>query len=93
MPGLPSDGCATVKKQMESGDILLLYTDCLIESRNSSGEEFGLERLQKTLEESAAKTPRETLLFIAEKFKTFTKEVPLRDDFTVIVLQYTGIFD
>lgn len=93
MPGLPSDGCATVKKQMESGDILLLYTDCLIESRNSSGEEFGLERLQKTLEESAAKTPRETLLFVAEKFKTFTKEVPLRDDFTVIVLQYTGIFD
>lgn len=93
MPGLPSDGCSTVSRQMEAGDVLLLYTDCLVESRNSSGEELGQERLFKILEESPAKNSKETLAFIVEKFKNFTKGVPLRDDLTIIVLQYTGIFD
>ena len=93
MPGLPSDCCSTVKNQLEVGDSLILYTDCLVESRNSCGEEFGLERLQKILEEAQSKNPKETLSYIAEKFKTYTKGVPLRDDLTIIVLQYTGIFD
>ena len=93
MPGLPSDCCSTVKNQLEAGDILVLYTDCLIESRNGCGEEFGIERLQKILQEANSKTPKETLSYIAEKFKTYTKGVPLRDDLTIIVLQYTGIFD
>ena len=93
MPGLPSDCCSTVKNQLEAGDILVLYTDCLIESRNGCGEEFGIECLQKILQEANSKTPKETLSYIAEKFKTYTKGVPLRDDLTIIVLQYTGIFD
>lgn len=93
MPGLPSDGCSTVLRQMEAGDVLLLYTDCLVESRNSSGEELGQERLFKILEECPAKNSKETLAFIVEKFKNFTKGVPLRDDLTIIVLHYTGIFD
>lgn len=93
MPGLPSDGCSTVSRRMEVGDVLLLYTDCLVESRNSSGEELGQERLFKILEECPSKTSKETLSFIVGKFKNFTKGVPLRDDLTIIVLQYTGIFD
>lgn len=93
MPGLPSDCCSTVKNQLEVGDSLILYTDCLVESRNSCGEEFGLERLQKILEEAQTKNPKETISYIAEKFKTYTKGVPLRDDLTIIALQYTGIFD
>jgi serine phosphatase RsbU (regulator of sigma subunit) len=35
------------------GDVLLLYTDGLIEARNASGEEFGIERVEAILRANA----------------------------------------
>lgn len=41
-----------VKQQMQVGDRLLLLSDGLLESRSLSGEQFGLERLVRVLEET-----------------------------------------
>jgi serine phosphatase RsbU (regulator of sigma subunit) len=39
--------------RLERGDILLLYTDRLIEARSATNEEFGIERVEQALRSSA----------------------------------------
>ena len=89
MEGLPSDGCSTVSLKVQTGDFIVLYTDCLIESRNINGDDFRLERLKNVLDNSNAKNPKEMIAEILSQFNQFTKGVPLRDDLTIIVLQYS----
>jgi sigma-B regulation protein RsbU (phosphoserine phosphatase) len=43
---LPAGDFATCEVRAEPGDVLVLYTDGLLEAANGAGEEFGLERLQ-----------------------------------------------
>ena len=40
---------------LESGDLLLLYTDGVIEATNGDEEEFGIDRLRNILADSAAR--------------------------------------
>lgn len=93
---LNSDGFAlgmtttkTLKKQLEEkkfqfypGDSLLLYTDGLIEARNSSNEEYGVERLEGILSiygSLHAKTITQKVQSSIEQF--IGDEVP-KDDIT-----------
>lgn len=46
---------------MDEGDFLLLYTDGLIEAKNASGEQYGIERVKASLLKDASRPP-ETLL-------------------------------
>ena len=72
------------------GDTFLLFTDCLVESRNLAGDELGTERLMKIFSDAPDKNPKELLAYVLDIFEAYTEAVPLRDDLTVIVLQYTG---
>jgi serine phosphatase RsbU (regulator of sigma subunit) len=36
------------------GDVLVLYTDGLVEARNATGEEFGIEGVEQVLRASAS---------------------------------------
>ena len=71
---------------MKSGDSLLLYTDCLSESRDKNGNEFGYEGIQKAFSRShgSAKKQLDSLLY---DFNDFRAGVPANDDLTVIVLR------
>jgi len=77
---IPSVITFTVKK----GDIILLYTDCLIESRNTLGEHFGIHRLKASLDAAAGATAREVLDRVVRDFDSFADPDLIRDDFTVI---------
>jgi serine phosphatase RsbU (regulator of sigma subunit) len=70
-------------------DIILLYTDCIVESRNSSGELFGYNRLISSLHEAPSGPAVDILQFILDSFLLFVKNVEIRDDFTVIVAKKT----
>lgn len=75
---------------MEKGDSLLLYTDCLIESRNLAGDEMGVNLLKKIFAKVPAENSKKILDYIIDVFDAYTEAVPLRDDLTVIVLKYVG---
>ena len=90
MSGLPADECSTVEMNVKEGDTFLLFTDCLVESRNLAGDELGTERLMKIFSDAPDKNPKELLAYVLDIFEAYTEAVPLRDDLTVIVLQYTG---
>ena len=74
-----------LKFSVSRGDILLLYTDCLIESVNAAGEGFGMERLMAALDETPSSSARELLDHVLRSFLSFIDVKRIRDDLTVIV--------
>ena len=90
LSGLPSDLCSTVKYTCKKDDTFVLFTDCLLESRNLAGDEMGLKRLREIISKAPDGTPEEILSYILDIFNAFTEAVPVRDDLTVIVLKYYG---
>jgi serine phosphatase RsbU (regulator of sigma subunit) len=70
-------------------DVLLLYTDCIVESKNRNKERYGFTRLISSLQDAPDGTSQDILSYILDKFSIFMEDEELRDDFTVIVLQKT----
>ncbi|MEX2581126.1 MAG: GAF domain-containing SpoIIE family protein phosphatase [Verrucomicrobiales bacterium] len=72
---------------MEPGDILLLYTDGLIESESSDGTEFGVERLAETVVENKDACAEELVAAIVAKIGEFSKGMTQIDDITLIAIE------
>jgi serine phosphatase RsbU (regulator of sigma subunit) len=92
--GLDGTGSNTQVTALEPGDSVLMYTDGMVEARTSTGSEFGLERLVDLLERAAAAqvSPEETLRrLIRDVLEHHGGE--LRDDATLVLLQWTGPAD
>lgn len=87
--GLPDD-YHTVTHELAGGTYLLLYTDCLAESRNLAGDELGTERLKDIFARAPRGTAKEVLAYVLDIFEAFTEAVPLRDDLTAVVMKYCG---
>ena len=72
---------------MAEDDILLFYTDGLIESRNQNDEMFGKERVKKILKKNFAKDAQSIMEDIIDEYHAFTKGVKRDDDITVVVMK------
>ncbi len=73
--------------EINSGNILILYTDGIIERQNNLGEEFGKERLINVILENKTRSTEEVLnaIFLAaNKFGTKRKWL---DDSTVVIIK------
>jgi len=72
------------------GDVLVFYTDGIIEAKNPQGDEFGFERLEELIwlhqRQSAAKI-REAIL---ASLREFQAGQPQDDDVTLMVLKLNG---
>ncbi|MBN2159815.1 MAG: SpoIIE family protein phosphatase [Spirochaetes bacterium] len=77
----------TLKFNIGSNDVLLLYTDCLEEGRNKKEERYGEERIFHMLKKAPGGTAGEVLDFIMGDFFSFTAGRDPEDDLTVIVLK------
>lgn len=89
IPDFPSE-FSSVEISMQKGDTFLVYTDCLIESRNLAGDELGIDLLKKIFLKTKENKAKDILKSLIESFDAFTEAVPVRDDLTVIVLKYKG---
>jgi len=72
---------------LEAGDILLLYTDGIIEAEDSNENFFGVERLSKLLQECEELTPEEIIDRIMNQVRIFTGLRHFRDDITLVVMK------
>lgn len=76
--------CFTIHK----GDLLLLYSDCLIESTNSKKERYGIARLGDLLSRAdPAESCRKILKEILEDFYEYLESEELPDDLTTVLLK------
>ncbi len=81
---------STIHFRVEKDDLLLLFTDCILDARNHHRERYGLTRLTESLSEAPDGTASEILDFLLAKFNAFVRDVDLRDDFTVILAKKTS---
>jgi sigma-B regulation protein RsbU (phosphoserine phosphatase) len=73
--------------QLESGDVLLAYTDGVTEAFNTDGEEFGEERLQELLRSSSHMSADELRDTVVHCVRDWCATAPQHDDLTFIVLK------
>jgi len=69
------------------GDILLIFTDGVVEAENDSTEEYGEERLLRVLHMNAGVTASEILDRIMADVTLFTGTAPQHDDITCMVVK------
>ena len=72
---------------MQPGDVLMLYTDGLIDALNSEGEEFGTARLRQTLEQHCEQTAPDIVAGIMAAVRAHAGDAPPFDDETLVVVK------
>jgi sigma-B regulation protein RsbU (phosphoserine phosphatase) len=73
--------------QLQAGDVLVFYSDGVVEMRNDLGDEFGLKRLADTVRANHEKTPDEIVKAISGALAEFIGRVRPQDDRTMIVVK------
>ena len=72
---------------LESGDILLLYTDGITEPENEYGEMFGEERLIETVRRVAARPNEAILKEVFDAVRSWTFSPESADDMTMMIVR------
>ncbi len=73
-----------------TGDVVVLYTDGVVEVFDSSGEEFGLDRLIDVIKANRLKSASEIQDAIRKAATAFASPTHVFDDLTMIVLKRTA---
>ncbi len=76
--------------QLAPGDSLLLYTDGFSEARNSSGDEYGVERLIKLVGSGRQSDAHVLIDKCLEDLRKFQGGVPKTDDLTMMAISWSG---
>ena len=75
------------KIRLQSGDVLLLYTDGVTEADNGSGELFGIERVCKILQSHHRESAQTIIDAIIQEVAAFSATIPMEDDVTMVVMK------
>jgi|GEM_PF-989987 len=73
--------------KMQKDDTLLIFSDCLNESSNAEGEEYGIDRIVNSLNEAPRNDSKNILNHVVTKMYDFTGTDVLTDDLTVICVR------
>jgi len=73
------------KVQLESGDLLVCYTDGITEPENEYGEMFGEERLIELVSKHAEQEDTRIIETVMEAVRQWTNSPELTDDMTVVL--------
>jgi hypothetical protein len=89
--GLPTAELTVGEESLQRGDWLVLFSDGIIEARDSEGREFGMDRLVHFLQREAASglPPPETVRRLVRAVMAHQDDV-LQDDATVLLARWDG---
>ena len=83
---LPDVSYTRAQTDLLPGDVLLLYTDGLVEATNAADEMFGIEGLVDSVRASPDGSPEATIVSIVSRVRKFTGGAPQSDDQTLVVI-------
>jgi len=70
------------------GDVMVIYTDGIVEARDGDGNEYGEERLREMLSNCFYQSAEEINNYIREDVQEFSRGLPLHDDQTLLVIKF-----
>jgi phosphoserine phosphatase RsbU/P len=75
--------------QVERGDLLLLYTDGIIEAEGPGGELFGTERLRDLLASQYRNSAANIINSVLDAIRSYTGGSSFKDDISMLLLKFT----
>jgi len=72
---------------LETGDVLVLYTDGITEAENARQEMYGEDRLREIIRAAAAESSQEMINRILESVRAFSGDYPQSDDITLMIIR------
>ena len=83
----PEAKFAATQFQLVKEDILVAYTDGITEAANTSGQLWGVEKLESLLRSCSRMAPGEIVKRILAEVSDFANGEPQRDDVTLVVMK------
>ena len=80
-----------MEKEIKPGDCFALYSDGVSEARNKKKEEFGIEALQKVMQENQALTAQGILDTAVKRLAQFTGKADQHDDITLLIVKVNSL--
>ena len=77
------------QQEIAPGQIIVIATDGIWETRNPNGVMFSKDRIHKIIRRNATKTANEIQNAILDSLKRFQKDAKLEDDMTLVVIKIT----
>lgn len=87
---LPGTNYEDYELSLNKGDAIFVYTDGIPEAVNSSGEMYGMERLESRINDIEDQSPEGILRGIREDVDEFSKDTTQFDDLTMLCVEYKG---
>jgi phosphoserine phosphatase RsbU/P len=72
---------------LRNGDVLVAYSDGISEALNPEDQEFGEDRLEKTIASAACLPPADVIAKILDRVCEWCRDAPQHDDMTLVVLK------
>ena len=84
------DSDSSVVLNLQAGDLVLLITDGFSEWENTSGEQFGVDRLADAIRKTSHLAPEEIIAELYQAVLAFSNGTKQNDDLTAVVIKRTG---
>ncbi len=76
--------------ELKRGDVLVLYTDGVVEAHGQTAEPFGEERLHRVLSEAAGQPAEAIVSRLLRAVRAFERPGETGDDIAILVIRVTG---
>lgn len=74
-------------RAVAAGQIIVIGTDGIWETRNAQGEYFGKNRLMNVVGRQADRPPQDIVAAVLERLNTFRGRLAVEDDATLVVVK------
>ena len=85
---LPDASYEATTLDIAPGDLLVMYSDGLVEATNTAGDEFGEERLTSLLQDHSEEKPHQLRESLMNAWASFTSASGDRDDLTFAIVKF-----
>jgi serine phosphatase RsbU (regulator of sigma subunit) len=84
---LPDTAYAAHEVLLDPGDLLVFYTDGIVEARDAALQLFGFERLEALVRDQGDLAPSALIDLVLQEISAFMGDVPQHDDMTIVALR------
>jgi serine phosphatase RsbU (regulator of sigma subunit) len=82
-----ADGYIEAEYVLNSGDLVILTSDGVVEAKNRTGEMFGFERWEQAIRSGPPRNAEAMLIYLKAQLITFVGGMEPHDDMTIVVAQ------
>jgi serine phosphatase RsbU (regulator of sigma subunit) len=76
--------------KLAPGDLVLLLTDGVLETKGVDSASFGVERVLNTVRAVSGQQSREIVQHLLQVVQDYSRDLPLADDITAVAIKFTG---